>query len=109
MADSEKNALPNSPVYITSYLINLIFGQAPDCQNEKMNERVVHIMNVARMTPNVNERTGETFKTARVLKDDYNGINENKMKVSVKKKKEFSSLLIQTFPTFKMAAKSSSL
>ena len=35
-----------------------------------MNERVVHIMNVARMTPNVNERTGETVKTARVLKDE---------------------------------------
>ena len=47
-----------------------------------MNERVVHIMNVARMTPNVNERTEETFKTARVLKVVYNGINENKMKVS---------------------------
>ena len=53
-----------------------------------MNERVVHIMNVARMTPNVNERTGETFKTARVLKDVYNGINENKMKVSGSKKKK---------------------
>ena len=60
---------------------NLLFGQAPDCQGEKMNERVVHIMNVARMTPNVNERTGETFKTARVLKDVYNGINEKKKKV----------------------------
>ena len=47
-----------------------------------MNERVEHIMNVARMTPNVNERTGETFKIARVLKDVYDGINENKMKVS---------------------------
>ena len=59
-----------------------------------MNERVVHIMNVARMTPNVNERTGETFKTARVLKDVYNGINENKMSVKFlkkkKKKKKFS-------------------
>ena len=51
-----------------------------------MNERVVHIMNVARMTPNVNERTGETFKTARVLKDVYNGINENKMSVRFLKK-----------------------
>ena len=38
-----------------------------------MNERVVHIMNVARMAPNVNERTGENFKTAGVLKDVYNG------------------------------------
>ena len=47
-----------------------------------MAEGVVHIMNVERMTPNVNERTGETFKTARVLKDVYNGINENKIKVS---------------------------
>ena len=47
-----------------------------------MNERVVHIMNLARKTPNVNERTGEAFKTARVLKDVYNGINENKMRVS---------------------------
>ena len=47
-----------------------------------MNERVVHIMNVARMTPNVNERTGETFKTVQVVKDVYNGINENKMKMS---------------------------
>ena len=54
-----------------------------------MNERVVHIMNVARMTQNVNERTGETFKTARVLKEVYNGINENKMSVRfLKKKKE---------------------
>ena len=53
-----------------------------------MNERVVNIMNVARMTPNVNERTGETFKTARVLKDVYNGINENKMRVSGSKKKK---------------------
>ena len=41
-----------------------------------MKERVVHIMNVARMTPNVNERTGETFENARVLKYVYNGINE---------------------------------
>ena len=47
-----------------------------------MNERVVHIMHVSRMTPNVNERTAETFKTTWVLKDVYNGINENKMKVS---------------------------
>ena len=53
-----------------------------------MNERVVHIMNVARMTPNVNERTGETFKTAQVLKDVYNGINKNKMSVRFKKKKK---------------------
>ena len=54
-----------------------------------MNERVVHIMNVARMTQNVNERTGETFKTALVLKEVYNGINENKMSVRfLKKKKE---------------------
>ena len=56
-----------------------------------MNERVVHIMNVARMTPNVNGRTGETFKTARVLKDVYNGINENKMSVRFLKKKKKES------------------
>ena len=58
-----------------------------------MNERVVHIMNVVRMTPNVNERTGETFKTARVLKDVYNGINENKMSVRFKKKKRFLPII----------------
>ena len=78
----------NSPVYTNPYLINLFFGQAPDCQGEKMNERVVNIINVTRMTPNVKEKTGETCKTAWVLKGVYNGINENKMKVSEKKKKK---------------------
>ena len=34
-----------------------------------MNERVVHIINLVRMISTVNERTGETFKTVRVLKD----------------------------------------
>ena len=81
MVDSEKGTLPTVQS-IQLHLINLLFGQAPDCQDEMLNERVVHIMNVARMTPNVNERTSETFKTARVLKDIYNGVNENKMKVS---------------------------
>ena len=47
------------------------------------------------MTPNVDERTGETFKTARVFKDVYNGINESKMKkcqVPHKKKKKNSEV-----------------
>ena len=63
-----------------------------------MNERVVHIMNVARMTPNVNERTGETFKTARVLKDVYNGINENKMSVRFLKKKKKKNIIFVDEP-----------
>ena len=47
-----------------------------------MKEREMHIMTVVGIIPNVNERTGETFKNARVLKDVYNGINENEIKMS---------------------------
>ena len=60
-----------------------------------MYDRVVH-MHESCEYDIVGERTGETFKTARVLKESYKRVKENKYARLKKKKKTFTcSLLIE--------------
>ena len=55
----------------------MLVGQTPDCHGEKMYDRVVH-MHESCEYDIVGERTGETFKTAMVLKASYKRVKENK-------------------------------
>ena len=56
----------------------MLLGQTQDYQGEKMYDRVVH-MHESCEYDKVCERTGETFKTARVLKVFYKRVKENKI------------------------------
>ena len=90
MVECESGALLNFvQTAICIIMIFLLLGLTPDCQGEKMYDRVVH-MHESCEYDIVGERTGETFKTARVLKASYKRVKENKIcQIKKQNKKHF--------------------
>ena len=78
----------------------MLLGQTPDCQGEKIYDRVVH-MHESCEYDIVGEWTGETFKTAQVLKVPYKWVKENKYtRFKKNNKKTISPLVLKIFEGF---------